>query len=83
MSRLARPDDIPNRDESTTRVEIKSRVFRGADFLYALALPSGREMLAEVPSHHDHPAGSLWGVELDLDHAVASPGQRTHAETLF
>ncbi len=68
---MLRPDDILHRDESTTRAEIKSRVFRGADFLYTLALPSGREVLAQVPSHHDHPVGSLLGVELDLDHVVA------------
>lgn len=68
---MLRPDDILHRDESTTRAEIKSRVFRGADFLYTLVLPSGREVLAQVPSHHDHPVGSLLGVELDLDHVVA------------
>jgi iron(III) transport system ATP-binding protein len=68
---MLRPDDIVHRDESATSAHITGRVFRGADFLYTLSLPSGREVLAQVPSHHDHPVGSQLGVELDLDHVVA------------
>jgi iron(III) transport system ATP-binding protein len=68
---MLRPDDIIHDDDSPTEARIVSRVFRGADFLYTLALPSGREVLAQVPSHHDHPVGSLLGIRLDLDHLIA------------
>lgn len=68
---MLRPDDIIHDDHSPTAARIVSRIFRGADFLYTLALPSGREVLAQVPSHHDHPVGSLLGIRLDLDHLIA------------
>lgn len=68
---MLRPDDIVHDDDSPTEARIISRIFRGADFLYTLALPSGREVLAQVPSHHDHPVGSLLGIRLDLDHLIA------------
>jgi iron(III) transport system ATP-binding protein len=68
---MLRPDDIVHDDDSPTEARIVARIFRGADFLYTLVLPSGREVLAQVPSHHDHPVGSLLGIRLDLDHLIA------------
>jgi iron(III) transport system ATP-binding protein len=51
---LIRPDDIVHDDESSHCAEITARVFRGAEFLYTLRLPSGTEVLCLAPSHHDH-----------------------------
>jgi len=49
------------------------RVFRGAEFLYTLELPSGRRVLSLVPSHHDHRIGEQIGVRLATDHVVTFP----------
>jgi iron(III) transport system ATP-binding protein len=51
-------------------------VFRGAEFLYTLELPSGRRVLSLVPSHHDHRIGELIGVRLATDHVVTFPPLR-------
>ncbi|MFN9192618.1 MAG: TOBE domain-containing protein, partial [Pseudomonadota bacterium] len=34
---------------------------------------SGREVLALVPSHHDHAIGERIGIRLDADHVVTFP----------
>ena len=47
--------------------------FRGAQFLYTLRLRSGAELLALVPSHHDHSLGELIGIRFDADHVVTFP----------
>ncbi len=70
---LIRPDDIQHDDASPIRAKVLSRVFRGAAFLYTMALPSGRQILSLVPSHHDHPVGESIGIRLEIDHLVAFP----------
>jgi iron(III) transport system ATP-binding protein len=73
---LLRPDDIVHDDLAPLRARIVERVFRGADFLYTLELPSGRRVLSLVPSHHDHHVGEQIGVRLATDHVVTFPPQR-------
>jgi iron(III) transport system ATP-binding protein len=68
---LLRPDDVIHDDNSTLTAEICARVFRGAEFLYTLRLASGAEILALVPSHHDHAIGERIGIRLEPDHVVA------------
>jgi iron(III) transport system ATP-binding protein len=70
---LLRPDDVVHDDASPLRGRIVERVFRGADFLYTLELPSGRRVLSLVPSHHDHRVGEWIGVRLDTEHVVTFP----------
>jgi iron(III) transport system ATP-binding protein len=70
---LLRPDDVVHDDASAISARVVRRVFRGAEFLYTVALPSGSELLALVPSHHDHPLGQLIGIRLDVEHVVAFP----------
>lgn len=70
---LIRPDDIQHDDTSPVRARVIDRVFRGAAFLYTLALPSGNRVLSLVPSHHDHPVGEMIGIRLEIDHLVAFP----------
>lgn len=70
---LVRPDDILHDDASTTRARVVSKVFRGANFLYTLALPSGQTVMSLVPSHHDHALGEAIGIRLELDHRVFFP----------
>jgi iron(III) transport system ATP-binding protein len=67
---LLRPDDVVHDDLAPLRARIVERVFRGADFLYTLELPSGRRVLSLVPSHHDHQVGESIGLRLATDHVV-------------
>ncbi|MFZ9872824.1 MAG: ABC transporter ATP-binding protein [Steroidobacteraceae bacterium] len=67
---LLRPDDLLHDDDSPTQAQIVGRVFRGADFLYTVRLPSGLRVLALAPSHHDHHVGETLGFRLANDHLV-------------
>ena len=67
---LVRADDVLHDDDAPTKARIVRKVFRGAEFLYTLALPSGAEVLAHVPSHHDHAIGEFIGVTVSMDHVV-------------
>jgi len=72
---LMRADDIVHVDASPTKATILRKAFRGAEFLYTLRLASGHEVLALVPSHHDHHVGEPIGIEAIVDHVVAFPSQ--------
>ena len=67
---LVRPDDVLHDDASPTKARVVAKVFRGANFLYTLALPSGQTVFSLVPSHHDHGLGEYIGIRLELDHRV-------------
>jgi iron(III) transport system ATP-binding protein len=73
---LLRPDDVVHDDESPLKAEVVRKVFRGGDFIYTLKLASGREVLALVPSHHDHAIGERIGIKLDADHVITFPAER-------
>ncbi|MBK8131981.1 MAG: ABC transporter ATP-binding protein [Gammaproteobacteria bacterium] len=68
---LLRPEDIVHDDDSQLLVEVQNKVFRGAEFLYTLKLPSGQSVLSLVPSHHNHAIGERIGIRLAVDHIVA------------
>ncbi len=70
---LLRPDDVIHDDASPLKAEVVRKIFRGGDFIYTLRLASGREVLALVPSHHDHAIGERIGIRLDADHVVTFP----------
>jgi len=67
---LLRPDDIVHDDDSSQTATVLRKAFRGAAILYTLGLPSGRRVLALVPSHHDHRIGERIGIRLEADHVV-------------
>ncbi|MFZ2987133.1 TOBE domain-containing protein, partial [Ideonella sp.] len=67
---LLRADDIVHDDAATVQACIERKVFRGADFLYTLRLRSGEQLLAHVPSHHDHQIGEWIGIRPEVDHVV-------------
>jgi len=75
---LLRPDDVVHDDLSPMRAEVVHRAFRGAEFLYTLRLESGAEVLALVPSHHNHAIGEKIGIRLDIDHVIAFRGEGVH-----
>jgi iron(III) transport system ATP-binding protein len=67
---LIRPDDVLHDDNRPTTAEVVAKVFRGADFLYTLRLPSGATILCLTPSHHDHPVGHRIGIRVAVDDLV-------------
>ncbi len=73
---LLRADDIEHDDASTVQAEIVRKAFRGAEFLYTLRLDDGLEVLAEVPSHHDHAVGERIGIRARVDHVVTFARER-------
>ncbi len=72
---LLRPDDVIHDDHSPLLAEVIRKAFRGAQFLYTLRLPSGAELLALVPSHHNHAIGEHIGIRFDADHVVTFPAR--------
>jgi iron(III) transport system ATP-binding protein len=72
---LLRPDDIVHDDASPWHAEVVSKAFRGAEFLYTLALASGTRVMSVVPSHHNHALGERIGIRLAIDHVVAFPAE--------
>ena len=67
---LIRPDDIIHDNASPMQAKVVRKAFRGADFLYTLELDSGVQVLALVPSHHNHAIGEPIGIKLELDHVI-------------
>ena len=67
---LVRPDDVLHDDTSPLRGRVVEKAFRGSEFLYTLALPSGGRVLCLAPSHHDHALGESIGIRLEIDHLV-------------
>jgi iron(III) transport system ATP-binding protein len=70
---LLRPDDVIHDDASDMKAEVLHKAFRGAEILYTLKLASGQQVLAMVPSHHNHALGEKIGIRLDVDHVVTFP----------
>jgi iron(III) transport system ATP-binding protein len=62
-------------DEAGVKAQIIRKAFRGAEFLYTLRLSSGEQLLAHVPSHHDHQVGEWIGIRAAVDHVVTFPRQ--------
>jgi iron(III) transport system ATP-binding protein len=67
---LLRADDIVHDDASPVKARIERKAFRGSEFLYTLRLASGEQVLAHVPSHHDHQVGEWIGIRAQVDHVV-------------
>ncbi|MBK7061039.1 MAG: ABC transporter ATP-binding protein [Rubrivivax sp.] len=70
---LLRADDIVHDDASPVKACIERKAFRGSEFLYTLRLTSGEQVMAHVPSHHDHQVGEWIGIRAEVDHVVTFP----------
>jgi iron(III) transport system ATP-binding protein len=57
-----RPEDVGIDSASPLRARVAARVFRGGDYLYTLALPSGAQVLALGSSREAHAPGADVGV---------------------
>ncbi len=68
---LIRPDDVVHDDASAQQARVLAKAFRGAEFLYTLALPSGQQLLSLVASHHNHGIGESIGIRLEVDHLIS------------
>jgi iron(III) transport system ATP-binding protein len=78
---LLRPDDVLHDDDSPLKARIVNRTFRGAHFLYTLALASGHDVLCLAGSHHDHQLGELIGIRAEIDHLVVFPQSPSTSES--
>ena len=67
---LLRADDIVHDDSAPVKACIERKAFRGSEFLYTLRLATGEQVLAHVPSHHDHHVGEWIGIRAQVDHVV-------------
>jgi iron(III) transport system ATP-binding protein len=67
---LLRADDIVHDDASPVTARIVRKTFRGNEFLYTLELKTGEQVLAHVPSHHNHQIGEWIGIRAEVDHVV-------------
>ncbi len=67
---LLRADDILHDDDAPVKAQILRKAFRGSEFLYTLRLAGGQEVMAHVPSHHDHRIGEWIGIRAQVDHVV-------------
>ncbi|MBX3604294.1 MAG: ABC transporter ATP-binding protein [Piscinibacter sp.] len=67
---LLRADDIVHDDGAPVRARIERKTFRGSEFLYTLRLAGGEQLVAHVPSHHDHQIGEWIGIRAEVDHVV-------------
>ncbi len=70
---LLRADDIVHDDDAPVKAQIERKAFRGSEFLYTLRLATGEQVLAHVPSHHDHQLGEWIGIRAEVDHVVTFP----------
>ena len=70
---LLRADDIVYDDASPVKAQILTQAFRGSEFLLTLRLPGGEQVMAHVPSHHDHQVGEWIGIRAEVDHVVTFP----------
>ena len=68
---LLRPDDVVHDEGSVTRAEIIHKVFAGTSSLYTLKLPTGSQVVAAFPSHHDYQVGDTVGINIEADHLIA------------
>ena len=79
---LVRPQDLTVDEDSPVRARLLARSFRGAEALYTLALPSGTQVLALVPSVHEHAVGADVGLRLLSHDLVAYRGPPAAAPAL-
>ncbi|MFJ3055615.1 ABC transporter ATP-binding protein [Herbaspirillum sp. NPDC087042] len=70
---LLRADDVTHDDASPLRARVVRKSFRGAQFLYTLALENGQQLLSLLPSQHDHAVGEWIGIRLEPTHLVTFP----------
>jgi iron(III) transport system ATP-binding protein len=70
---LLRADDIVHDDAAPVKARIERKAFRGSEFLYTLRLAGGQQLMAHVPSHHDHQIGEWIGIRAEVDHVVTFP----------
>lgn len=67
---LIRPEDIVHTHTSSLKAKILKKTFRGANILYTLQLPSNDNVLALVPSHHNHRLGQEIGIMPQVDDII-------------
>lgn len=67
---LVRPDDILFDPDSDHRLNVKDKIFRGAEYLYELSISKNESVLCVTPSHIDVAIGDTLPIKTDLRHLV-------------
>ena len=67
---LIRPEDIVHTNTSSLKAQILKTSFPCANILYTLQLPSNDNVLALVPSHHNHRLGQEIGIMPQMDDII-------------
>jgi len=73
---LVRPDDIEYAAHGGTQLVVTGKAFRGAHYLYELALPDGQRVPCLTPSHVDIAVGGTLPVTFNLRHVVVFDGKK-------
>lgn len=67
---LIRPDDLIFDPDSTVKLRVVQRAFRGAEYLYTLITTHGERVYCMTPSHIEIATGAYLPVRLDVQHLV-------------
>lgn len=67
---LVRPDDVVYDLQSSVTYEIKDKMFKGAEYLYQLAISADEYVLCVTPSHINLQVGERLPVSTDLKHLI-------------
>lgn len=70
---LVRPEDVIVDEASTLKAKVVERVFRGANFLYVLALEGSDQLLSLETSNHPQPVGSHISISIQPSRLIVFP----------
>lgn len=70
---LIRPDDVELAEDAPHQAVVLARAFRGAEYLYTLALADGSHILALAPSQQSYAVGANVRFSLDSQQLVVLP----------
>lgn len=76
---LLRPDDIILDNHSPYKAKVMHKVFTGTSTLYTLMLPTGTDLEAALPSHHNFEVGTEITVSTAVEHLItlSIPNKKT------
>ena len=67
---LLRPDDVLIEPDASVSARVERKLFRGAEYLYTLALADDTQVLSLMPSHAQYALGDSVHLRLVADHVV-------------
>lgn len=68
---LIRPDDVEHVEEGATfYAEIIQKAFKGSEVLFTCRLESGKKILTNIPSGHNHEVGEKIGLKIKMNNMI-------------